>query len=162
MRDYHHTVTENATPFGDFTKRCKAVQLADVNIKHVRIAHLDAILQKLYDGNKSAMARAAAERSDRQRNPSFFIELLGGKKSFGEKLARTLENELQLEPKSLDEPLGGAGSNIVHIALPAWPFSFPRSRYDRLTPTQKAKIEGRIEEMLATFEAAAPKKSRRK
>lgn len=109
------------------------------------------------------MARAAAERSTRQRNPSFFIELLGGKKSFGEKLARTLEEELQLEPKSLDEPLDGDGSNVVQLA-PAWPFSpsLPRSRFDRLTPTQKAKIEGRIEEMIATFEAAAPKKRTRR
>ena len=161
MRYYHHTVTGIATPFGDFTKRCKAVQLADVNIKQTRIAHLDAVLQKIYDGNKSAMARAAAERSDKQRNPSFFIELLGGKKSFGEKLARTLENELQLGPKSLDEPVDGGGSNIVQL-VPAWPFSFPRSRFDRLSPTQKAKIEGRIEEMIATFEALAPKKSRHK
>lgn len=107
------------------------------------------------------MARAAAERSDRQRNPSFFIELLAGKKSFGEKLARRLESELQLQPESLDEPVDGDGSNVVQLA-PAWPFSFPRSRYDRLSPTQKAKIEGRIEEMLATFEHQAPKKSRRK
>lgn len=108
------------------------------------------------------MARAAAERSDKQRNPSFFIELLGGKKSFGEKLARSLESELQLPPESLDRPLDGDGSKIVQLT-PAWPFSFPRSRFDHLTPTQKAKIEGRIEEMIATFEAATPKKrSRRK
>ena len=69
--------------------------------------------------------------------------------------------EIPLPDGGVAPPLDG-GSNIVSIALSAWPFSFPRSRYDRLTPTQKAKIEGRIEEMLATFEASAPKKSRRK
>lgn len=130
-------------------------------MKDVRIAHLDAVLQDVYDGNKSAMARAAAERSKKSRNPSFFAELLGGKKSFGEKLARSLENELQLEPKSLDEPIT-AGSNVVPLPLPTWPFRFSRARYDQLQPQQKAKIAERIEGMIEAFEAEAPAPKKRR
>jgi len=134
-----------------------------MSMKEVRIAHLDAVLRTSFDGNKSAMARAAAERSDKQRNASFFIELLGGKKSFGEKLARKLEGELQLEPKSLDEPIS-QGSNIVRLPPPAWPFPFSRARFDQLLPLQKVKIAERIEGMIEAFEEEAParKKRRRK
>lgn len=129
----------------------------------MRIAHLDAVLQTNFEGNKSAMARAAAERSKKSRNPSFFAELLGGKKSFGEKLARSLEDELQLEHKSLDEPIT-TGSNVVPLLLPTWPFRFSRARFDRLQPLQRAKIAERIEGMIEAFEeeARAPKKRRRK
>lgn len=134
-----------------------------MSIKDVRIARLDAVLKDVYDGNKSAMARAAAERGKALRNPSFFSELLGGKKSFGEKLARALEAELQLQPKSLDEPMT-TGSNVIPLPLPSWPFPFSRARFDRLHPQQRAKIAERIEGMIEAFEAqpSASKKSRRK
>lgn len=135
-----------------------------MGMKDVRIAHLDAVLKDIYDGNKSAMARAAAERSKKSRNPSFFAELLGGKKSFGEKLARSLEDELRLEPKSLDEPII-AGSNVVPLIIPTWPFQFSRARYDRLLPQQKSMIAERVEGMIEAFEQemrVPTKKKRRK
>lgn len=69
-----------------------------VNEKDTRIQHLRAILAgDAYRGNKSALSRALGY--DR---PNYLTELLNGKKSFGEKVARNIERQLKLPLKYLD------------------------------------------------------------
>jgi hypothetical protein len=160
MDHYHHTVTCFATPFGDFTKWCKTGQLGNMAIKDVRIARLQAVLLASYNGNKSAMAAKATESRGQLRNPSFFSELLGGKKSFGEKLARSLEKELKLEVGSLDQPIDQNGSNAVPAALPSWPFSFSRESYDQLNHDEQMLVQGEIKQVIerAAKDRAHPKR----
>lgn len=68
--------------------------------KATRIANLRAVLDARFEGNKSAMSRALG-----QERPAYVIDLLNGKKSFGEKAARTIEKALGLTRGDLDVPV---------------------------------------------------------
>jgi hypothetical protein len=70
-----------------------------VDEKATRIANLRAVLDARFEGNKSAMSRALG-----QERPAYVIDLLNGKKSFGEKAARTIETALGLARGELDVP----------------------------------------------------------
>lgn len=79
-----------------------------------------------------------AERIGRTQN--YCSQLLHGTKSFGEDIARHIEERLGLLPWDLD---GGAG----------WPFpDIDRRRYDTLDKTQKVEIQGAVRKMLIDFE----------
>lgn len=132
-----------------------------MNMKPIRLANLNALLKNSFNGNISRLASASRMHSDKNRNASFFNELTSGKKSFGEKLARTLEFELQLQPGSLDS-IPTDGPIVIEPLRISWPFEgIESSRFHRLTAVQKAKIEGRIEEMICSFEAVRPPKKKR-
>lgn len=107
---------------------------------------------------------ALAKKLNRQQ--PFLSEVLSGKRSFGEKLARKVEAGLCLPVGALDR---APGTNVRHYQPPGasvrdWPFAIDRQRFAQLTRVQQAKIEGRIEEMIVRFEQEAPpgpKKNRR-
>lgn len=76
------------------------------------------------------------------RSQNYCSQLLLGKKSFGEDIARHIEAELGLLRWDLD---GGAG----------WPFpDIDRRRYDALSSTQRAEIQGAVRTLLIEFEGA--------
>ncbi len=75
-----------------------------MDIKAVRIAALQGHVDRLDGGNVSAFARRVG------RQQSFVSEVLKGKRSFSEKLARALELKLGLERNALDSPAGEPGS----------------------------------------------------
>jgi hypothetical protein len=163
MPDYHHTVIFDATPFGEFTKRCKSGQLSYMDIQAIRRRNLRAHLNGAYGGNMSRLAAAADQRS-----PSYFSDLLRGersKKSFGEKIARKLEKQLGLATNSLDIPNDDETLNVaegVQSLYPVWPFSFDRERFDRLSAAQKTKIDGIVEGLIISIETEANRRRRKK
>ena len=74
------------------------------------------------------------------RTQNYCSQLLQGKKSFGEDIARHIEEQLGLLRWDLD---GGAG----------WPFpDIDRRRYDPLNSTQRAEIQGAVRKLLIDFE----------
>lgn len=102
MPDYHHTVISNATPFGEFTEWCFDVQTSVMKIAElagVRRTNLRRYVDDKLDGNVSELNRRY--RSGKGA-PSYFNDLLAGRKSFGEKVARAIEKALNLAPGQLD------------------------------------------------------------
>lgn len=106
MIDYHHTVLDTATPFGDFPKWCEESQTygvsddANEEVQKARRETLSVYIRKHF-GSINAFANAL-ERKQPQLN-----ETLNGDRSFGEKLARSLEGEvdgLRKTPKWKDLP----------------------------------------------------------
>jgi hypothetical protein len=99
--DYHCTVTGKATPFREFTGRCVAPDNRPMKIEElpeIRRANLRRYLELHLSNNLSELARRY--RPDNPR-PSFFSDLLRGKKHFGEKLAFALESCLDLKEGQL-------------------------------------------------------------
>ena len=81
-----------------------------------------------------------------ERSQNYCSQLLLGKKSFGEDIARHIENHLGLLCWDLD---GGAG----------WPFpDIDRRRYDALNSTQRVEIQGAVRKLLIEFEGQSAKK----
>ena len=90
------------------------------------------------DGEPSpgALARAIG------RKTNYCSDLLLGRRSFGEEIARHIEDALGLPRWHLD---GGAG----------WPFpQLDRSGFDSLQPWQKTEIQAKVREMVRDFAAA--------
>jgi hypothetical protein len=87
-----------------------------------------------------------AAKIDRTQN--YCSQLLHGKKSFGEEIARHIEQKLNLLKWDLD---GGAG----------WPFKgIDRREFDKLTDEQKIEIQGLVRHTIQKFEEAAGNKRR--
>lgn len=147
-RDYHQTVICNATPSGEFTKRCKRDEIVLVDIQDARRKRLQRYIERQFSGNISALARRVG------RQPTFFSDLFAGRKSFGEKLARKLESELGLEPGYFDRS-DDAPSDRRTTAAPQWPFRFAYERWTRLTPQQQRRIEDVVEGMILAFESGS-------
>lgn len=102
MPDYHHTVISNATPFGEFTEWCFGVQtspMKNVEQAAIRRANLRRYVDEKLDGNVSELNRRYREGKG---VPSYFNDLLAGRKSFGEKVARAIEKALDLAAGQLD------------------------------------------------------------
>jgi SOS-response transcriptional repressor LexA len=94
---------QNIAPFGEHLNtlqgihrtvrsRCNAV----MDIKDIRTRQLAALIRDRYANNVSAFARAI------DRSPSQINDTLAGRKSFGEKFARHIEDKLGLVDGSLD------------------------------------------------------------
>lgn len=82
-----------------------------------------------------------AEKITRSQN--YCSQLLLGNKSFGEDIARHIEQELGLMKWDLD---GGAG----------WPFKdIDRAEYDALSDTQKIEIQGAVRKMMIDFRSSS-------
>lgn len=152
----------NATPFGDFTKWWKPVHIAPVDpqeLKKLRIRRLDELIRGKYDNNVSEFARAA------KRQQSYFADVLGGRKSFGEKVVRQLERDLKLDPLYFDRDAAHSAVERPHATIDPWPFAIKYSRYERLNVKERKRIEGVVEKMISDIEAeqvAASRASKRR
>ena len=129
--------------------------------KHIRMANLAALLHKTYGNNQSAMATAARERSTKERKPSFFNDLLAGRKSFGGALARRLEVELSLERLSLDQDPERGPPKTVKQEID-WPFSIAKTRFDDLGIEQRRAIGLSVIAMIEAFESLKPQSIQKK
>lgn len=116
MTDYHHTVITNATPFGEFTNWCSGLQTSPMKIVElagIRRTNLRRYVDEKLDGNVSELNR---RYRGGKGAPSYFNDLLAGRKSFGEKVARAIEKALNLATGQLDlkdSPLTHATGNDV-------------------------------------------------
>lgn len=103
MLNYHHTVTENTTPNGEFTKWClenQNVVMSGNPSAPIRRSNLNRYVKTFLGGNQSELMRRCSAISQRT---SYFNDLLKSeKKSFGEKAARRIEGALGLLAGQLD------------------------------------------------------------
>jgi plasmid maintenance system antidote protein VapI len=143
---YHHTVYGNATPFGDFTFRCTPDHNSEMQIQAARRSALRAYIRKhhskpgLSDGNVTEFARSIGMAQ------SQIADMLDGRKSFGEKVARKIEKLLERHGKpsvqldadyEADELLSNPSATVG-----TWPFkAVTYDRFMRLPQRVKDRIE---------------------
>lgn len=117
----------------------------------VRVARLRVLIREA--GRQKDLAKAL------DVEPNYISQLISGKKSFGEDVARSIEAKLKKPVGWLD------GQGSIEASRPMeWPFSFDRSLWDRLPFTQKAELEASFQKLVlgaSVQEAAAPSKKRR-
>jgi cyanate lyase len=102
--------------------------------------------KQLVNSRGEAGSAELAAKIDRSQN--YCSQLLLGKKSFGEDIARHIEEKLNLLKWDLD---GGAG----------WPFKgIDRRSFDELTYDQKMEIQGLARKAIQDFEATVGNKRR--
>lgn len=103
MTYYHHTVTNKATPIGVFTKRLSIGETGRMDVeqlKAIRRLNLARAIDIYLDGNRSEMARLY---NPMEPKPQQISELITNpKRSFGEKVARKLEEAIGLQRGQLD------------------------------------------------------------
>lgn len=91
IRSVHHTVLIRSTPNGEFTKRCESNSIPAMDsseleeLKKTRISNLKSLIQRDYAGNAAALGR------DCKKLPQYINDLVGGRKSFGEKAVMGIE-----------------------------------------------------------------------
>lgn len=121
----------------------------------IRRSNLRRYIRELFKGNQS---RAASKLG---KNPSYINDLLRDapgkkKKSFGERAARDIERKLSLPRLALDAQLTDRRPDLVSIPMQGgWPFTFPRSRFDQLSPDQQKEIQGAVWHMILSYEAGS-------
>jgi hypothetical protein len=96
-------------------------------------------------GTQSALAKRIGRAAD------YISRLLTkGKhrKRLEENLAREIEKSLGLPPLWLDQ----ADNASIEPGPGSWPFSFPRARFDQLSPRDREKIEAAVEIMVSLCE----------
>lgn len=103
-------------------------------------------------------------RAGRSGSSSHLQDVLSDKKPdkkpkpFGEKLARSLENALGMDPGDLDKPTKVATLKQARDMI----FGLSQADYDRLNPEQLQRIEDTIRGMLIGFSGGShPKKKDR-
>ena len=105
MHAYHHMVTAEATPNGAFTEWCMPADNSGMENSDAdtRRANLNRLIESQYSGNRSAIAR---DYNPKEPKPQFFSDLLrkNSGKSFGEKVARKIEEAVGLLKGQLDIP----------------------------------------------------------
>lgn len=124
-----------------------------MNIKDTRRANLKAWIEKNYEGNVSAFARAADLHQPR------IAEILGGTKSFGEKYARKVETNAKMPAGHLDglSGAGKAGMAAYHGIFLTRAGALLGAEWEKLDLTQRIDFEQKI------YAAAAKKiRDRRK
>lgn len=145
-------VIQNATPDGDFTKRCQSGEVVGMDIADIRRKNLQACLVKVFDGNQSRLA-------ERIQRPARSVNgMLHGKKSFGERVARDIEELLGLPRGALDAPISDSElrTKVTPLASRSdWPFEIARERFDALSVTAKLKVEGALLAMIRELEEPA-------
>jgi SOS-response transcriptional repressor LexA len=96
---------QNIAPFGEHLNTLRGIHRTvksrcndGMDIKDIRTRRLTALIKDQYANNVSSFARAI------DRSPSQINDTLAGRKSFGEKFARYIEEKLSLEDGLLDRP----------------------------------------------------------
>jgi hypothetical protein len=105
MTGFHHTVIPESTPFREFTKWCGVGQTVTMGIKEIkalRVENLRILLDRDFGGNQTALAKLYNPKNPK---PAQINDLLNNvDRSFGEKLARKLEEVVGLVHGQLDIP----------------------------------------------------------
>jgi hypothetical protein len=105
MTHYHHTVLEKSTPPVEFTVWCSSADNKGMEsqIADIRRHNLTRLISRDFSGNRSEMARAYDSENPK---PQYFSDLLRASsgKSFGEKVARKIEERVGLQNGQLDIP----------------------------------------------------------
>lgn len=101
--DYHHTVNINATPSGEFTKRCLQDDNPNMDVlgmRRIRRENLKALIELRFNG----VARRFALRAG--KSESYVNDLLNddGKKPFGEKVVADIEDAALLQTGQMSIP----------------------------------------------------------
>lgn len=110
-----------------FTGRCKGPDNAPMrDMAKIRRENLARLIERDFDNNRSAIARAYDEDNPK---PQYFSDLLreGSGKSFGEKAARKIEEKTGLKAGQLDIP----DSPLLH----------DEARRDRIKDTLRLVID---------------------
>lgn len=87
--------------------------LVGMDLKQIRLLNLDRYLKHECGGNAAELARRI------KRSPSQVNDLFAGRKSFGEKLARAIENEIGAVSGCLDLPAEKKQSATATLSLSA-------------------------------------------
>lgn len=93
MPALHQTVKSSSTPVGEYA----VMHLGMADDAEIRRQNL----RRLFPGDPFPSTRAARELG---RTPAFWSDLARGRKSFGEKLARSIEEHAGLPRLALDDP----------------------------------------------------------
>lgn len=99
----HHQVIGRLSPYEEFTKWLPPPQTGCMNIEELKVirrANLDRAIDLYLDGSQSELARRLNSQNPK---PQYINDLLhNSKKSFGEKIARRIEEVIGLENGQLD------------------------------------------------------------
>ncbi|WP_375591580.1 hypothetical protein [Chitiniphilus eburneus] len=98
MNSHYHQTVNKHNPKRGIHQMIKTAFNGQMDLADIRRKNLRDVVDTAFGGNVSELARRAGGRK-----PSFFNDLFAERKSFGEKLARNLEDALDLEPMSLDQ-----------------------------------------------------------
>lgn len=104
--NYHRLVLYATTKHG-FHHLVKILFNLHMNIVEIRIKNLQRLLNDKAGGNQTELGRLIGKRQ------SYVSDLLAGKKSFGEKVARDIEGGLGLGPGWLDRESKAEPSNVT-------------------------------------------------
>lgn len=134
-------------------------ELDAMDLSDIRRRNLGSCLDKLFEKNQSAMGRELHMR------PNQINDMIHGRKSFGERVARRIEERLKLPRYALDEDLRvdvleRAKAALNHQDL-AWPFSISRERFTRLPNAVKLRVEGAMLGVIQEYEKCAPPRGNR-
>ena len=125
-----------AIPFGHLP-RAEAPYDAPVepqDLKRIRKLRLRALIAEV--GGQNVLAQAL------DVEPNYISQLLKPGKSFGERIARKIEQRAGKPERWLDT------ETVVSIRPTEWPFSFDRALWDRLPLNQKREIEATFQKLV--------------
>lgn len=123
--------------------------MEDEALQKRRITNLKAWIDGHYDGSVASASRHSGKSDSQLR------DMLAGRKSFGEKVARSIEDKMGMEEGELDRP-----TKTATKAKRDWPFNFPRSQIEDLDPDQRQRVEDTITGMILVFSGEGRKKKR--
>lgn len=124
----HHTVKLRSTPFGD----SGAIHCAMAEDSEIRRANFRALWDRRGWSPATLSKQCGA-------SPSQWSDLYHGRKSFGEKIARRIEEGMGLVRLSLDDPEGGRAAPLSADLM---------RRLADLDPAQGRRVENSIRAML--------------
>lgn len=139
-------VIRNATPSRGFTNWWKSnlmFSMAKMREQDIRRKNLKRYMETRCEGSPTKLANAAHKPVNQIQ------DMLAGRKSFGEKVAREIEDALGLEPKALDVDRDDEAPVPV---LYRWPFQIDQERFERLKSEQKHDIDIWLTHRVGEFE----------
>lgn len=115
----------------------------EATIQERRRTNLKAWMAVNCGGKVSKLMKAAG----REGSATHLQGVVNGDKPFGEKLARALERELNLDEGSLDKPV----KSVEKKAAAEWLPFITRAEYELLQPHHRQRIRDAVRGMLMAF-----------
>ena len=117
--------------------------MGNMREQEIRRANLRAYMERECGGSPTELAVRTGKKVNQIQ------DMLAGRKSFGEKVAREIEDALGMDPKALD--LERATSVPIPIRY-RWPFKIDQGRFERLKSEQKHDIDIWLATRVGEFE----------